>query len=311
MALSTPGYPKGGLRLPALLVLALGLAGCRGVGGGADGSMETVPPEWRKTNPWGPVAIAARERGELKPLFYTAQMAADAQWARENLEDGDVLFRYGKQPRLADWVANGALTGISDSCFTHDAVVFHQGADVWVYDVQPEPEGVRKIPYEFWALETRPGTMAVKRLRPEYRPCIPQALAYCEAQWLRQPAFDTALRLDDERLYCSEMIEKAFRSAGLVLSDPTRICCLPHYRRYHIMKPIVDAFTDLDVHEPAFSLGNPCYGTFGSPCLELVFGGEDRKGNRPPKGPICPPTPFPAEAVAPVAPGPPVVSPGH
>jgi hypothetical protein len=170
---------------------------------------------------------------------------------------------------------------------------------------------LRKIPYEFWALDVAAGTFAVKRLRPEYRPCIPQALAYCEAQWLRQPPFDNNLHLDDEELYCSELVEKAYRSAGLVLSEPTKIRCLPHYRRFAFLTPFTDAFTEVRVDEPVFSIGNPCYGTFGSPCLELVVGGERRKGHAPPKGPTCPPTPFPAEAVAPVVPAPAAVPPGH
>jgi hypothetical protein len=250
--------------------------------------MATVPREWRRTNPWGPAAHEARARGELKSLFYTAEMEGWAEWARQNLQEGDLLFRYGVSSNLRDILNNRVLTRVSDTCFTHDAVVFWQGGDVWVYDAEVEPQGVRKMPFAFWMLDTVPGTLAARRLKAPYRHAIPQALAYCEDAWLRQVPFDSALRLDDERLYCSEMIEKAFRSGGIALSDPTPIRCLPHYRRYRFLRPVVERFTEIRVDEPAFSMGNECYGAFGSPYLEPVTGACPRSDP-----PTCPPVPFP------------------
>jgi hypothetical protein len=226
-------------------------------------------------------------------------MAAWAQWARENVQEGDILFRYGRSVRVTDRLTNRLTTGLSDDRFTHNALAFYDGDDVWVYDVQVEPEGVRKLPFEFWMLDTVPDTLAVKRLPPCYLACVPQALAYCEAAWLRQPRFDSALRLDDERLYCSEMIEKAFRSAGLALSDPVPIRCLPHYRRYSVLRPLAERLSEVRVDQPVFALGNHWYGTYGSPHLQLVYGGDNRKHRGPPRPPICPPVPFPAEAPCP------------
>ena len=291
-----PTSPRPGAR-PAVFLALLGpallLPGC--ALRQQQTTMSSVPPEWRNTNPWGPEAWAARSRGELQPLFYTPQMAAWAQWARANVQEGDLLFRYGHSIRVTNRLANRLTTGLSDNRFTHNALAFYQGGEVWVYDVQVEPEGVRKMPFEFWMLDTVPDTLAVKRLPPCYRPCIPQALAYCEAAWLRQPPFDSALRLDDERLYCSEMIEKAFRSAGLSLSDPIPIRCLPHYHRYSFLRPLAERLSEIRVDQPVFALGNQWYGTYGSPCLQLVYGGDNRKHKGPPKPPTCPPVPFPAE----------------
>jgi hypothetical protein len=186
------------------------LAGCAGMAG----TMSTVPRAWRKSNPWGPEAIEARARGELKPLYYTPEMASWAEFARTHLEDGDILFREGTKPRPRDLVLDRILKVASDSPFTHDAIAFHHGEEVWVYDVEPDPEGVRKLPFEFWHLDTVPGTFAVLRVKEPYRHCIPSALAYCEQAWLRRTHFDPSLRLDDERLYCNEMVEKSYRSAG-------------------------------------------------------------------------------------------------
>jgi hypothetical protein len=291
--------------------LGLALLGCLGSGCAATGSMATVPRPWRKTNPWGPEALQARARGELQPLFYTRQMACWAAFARHNLRDGDILFRHARNTSLRTCFSNHVLTTGCSSSFTHNGIAFHEGGTVWVYDVEPDPQGVRKIPFEFWMLDTQPGSLAVKRVRAPFRHCIPQAHAYLEEVWLRQPPFDMGLRLDDERLYCSEMIEKAYRSAGLPLSDPIPIRCLPGYNRYRLLRPVAEAFTEIRVDEPIFALGNVWYGTYGSPYLELVYGGETRHSVKPP---LCPPVPFPAGGPCPPPPAlsnlPPVAFPG-
>jgi hypothetical protein len=276
------------------MLLGLALLACSGCAlGGPQGTMATVPREWRKTNPWSPTALAARDRGELKMLFYTPQMAAWQAWAREHLQDGDILFRFGVSYTLKDKVNDCVQTGLSDSRFNHNAIVVHRGEEVWLYDAEPAPEGIRKIPFEVWMLETRPDSMTVKRLRPEYRHTIPQALAYCEAAWQRQPPFDDALRLDDERLYCTEMIEKAFRSAGLALSEPVQSRCFPNYNtlRFRFIGVLTELLTEIRLDEPIFALGNLSFGTYSSPYLETVYGASSHEPSKPP---ICPPTPFPA-----------------
>src|SRR5437879_4495911 len=130
------------LALVLLVCLAPGCAGSRG-------SLAAVPRAWRKTNPWGPEAQEASARGEWKPLFYTPQMGDWAAFARESLQDGDLLFRYGRSTQLRDSINNRVMTGISDSRFTHDGLAFHENGRVWVYDAETEPQRVRKIPFEF------------------------------------------------------------------------------------------------------------------------------------------------------------------
>ena len=120
--------------------------------------------------------------------------------------------------------------------------------------------------------------------------------------------FDPALRLDDARLYCTEMIEKAFRCAGLALTDPVPIRCEPNYRRYALLRPLAERFLGIRVDEPAFAPGNCYFGTFSSPYLETVYdAGGRRHGDPRPKPPTCPPVPYrhppeapvPAEVAAP------------
>jgi len=81
-----------------------------------------------------------------------------------------------------------------------------------VYDTTGS--GVACQPFCVWVLDNV-GNFGVKRLRPEDRHAIPRVLAYCRKVFHEQPPFDYELGLDDSRLYCVEMTEKAYRYAGL------------------------------------------------------------------------------------------------
>jgi hypothetical protein len=248
--------------------------------------MATVPREWRNQHPFGPAANAARERGELKDRFYTDEMASWNDFAREHIEEGDLLFRFGRSYGLTGKLTSRVLAKISAGPFSHNAFVHGECGRLWVFDA--ENEGIRKVPFDHWILDVTDGSLAVRRLRPEYRCAIPVVLAYIEDAYYRNVPFDHGLRLDDEKLYCSELIEKGFRSAGLVLSEPIPIRCLPRYAHYAPLRPIVERFTEIRVDEPVFTLGNPCYGAFASPLYESVY--EERRVMsfyRHPKCPTC------------------------
>jgi hypothetical protein len=283
--------PSRARRGPALALLGLALL-APGCALPVEPSMATVPRAWRKTNPWSPDAYAARADGRLKPLFCPPHAAEWAAFARQHIEEGDLLFRYGLSTRLLGKLQTRVLTRSTASRFSHDAIAHWEGEQLFIYDAQPEPEGIRKMPFEFWVMEVADGSLVIRRLLPPYRPFIPGAIAYCEEVWQRQVPFDPGLRLDDERLYCTEMIEKGFRCAGLALSEPVPIRCEPNYRRYRFLRPLVERFTDIRVDEPAFAPGNCYFGTFSSPYLETVYDAGGRHRDPAPKPPTCPPVPF-------------------
>lgn len=235
----------------------------------SDPSMKTVPLAWRNRHPWGPEANAARDAGTLGYRTYTAKMACWAEFARQHLQDGDVLFRRGRSVGPLGNAASRFIANITDSPFSHDAIVCWQGDSVWIYDA--EAEGTRKMPFEVWMLDVADETLAVKRLQPEYRDRIPNALAYCEDIYQRNLPFDRAFGVDDTEFYCSELIEKAYRAAGLCLSEPVPIRCLPNYARWRWVMPLGALTRGLRVDTPIFVPGNECYGTYGSPYLETVY----------------------------------------
>ncbi len=132
-------------------------------------------------------------------------------------------------------------------------------------------EGVRKMPFDVWMLDARAHSLAVKRLKPAYHDHIPQVLAFCEQAYLARVPFDRALSPGDDSFYCSELVERAFAAAGVPLSAPVPICCLPHYRRYQFLAPLAKRIAGIETDTPVYVAGNACFGTYSSPLLDLVY----------------------------------------
>jgi hypothetical protein len=148
-------------------------------------------------------------------------MEAWDRWGRGKLRDGDVVFRLGDTRVLWGFFPlSRCLARATGSRFSHTGLVAVERGEPVVYD--SAASGVQRIPFALWMQENL-GAFGVKRLRSERRRHIPDALAFCRRVFEAQVPFDRGFRLDDERLYCVELVEKAFRSAGLPLSEPVRI----------------------------------------------------------------------------------------
>ena len=140
---------------------------------------------------------------------------------RKVLKDGDIVFRLGDARVLHGFFPMSRFyANCSNSKFSHTGIVAIEEEGPVVYDTTGG--GVARQPFCVWILDNV-GNFGVKRLRPEDRKAIPKVLAYCRKVFLEQPPFDYELGLDDSALYCVEMTEKAFRYAGLPLSEPVRI----------------------------------------------------------------------------------------
>jgi hypothetical protein len=148
-------------------------------------------------------------------------MARWDRWGRQVLRDGDIVFRMGDARLLHGYFPMSRfLANASNSKFSHTGVVAIEEDGPVVYDTTRT--SVARQPFCVWILDNV-GSIGVKRLRPEYRGAIPGALAYCRKVFQDQVPFDYELSLDDRKLYCVEMTEKAFRSAGIELSKPIRL----------------------------------------------------------------------------------------
>jgi hypothetical protein len=202
------------------------------------------------------------------------------------LRDGDIVFRRGLHYGPGECLASNLVASVTDSPFSHEGVVCREGGVAWVYDVNGE--GVRKVPFDVWARNVARHVFAVKRVRPEYRDRVAPALAFCEDAYRREVPYDYALGPGDDAYYCAEMIEKAFRRAGLPLSDPVPIRTLPNYRRHRLLGVLVEGLTAIRLDTPVFVPGNDHYGTYASPCLETVYASDEAlrslKAGKPPVG---------------------------
>ena len=203
----------------------------------------SVPPGWQG-NPWGPAATAARKSGELPPVPDTPAMKQWDQWGRKVLKSGDILFRRGDARILGGMFPfSRFIANISGSKYSHIGTVVIEDGEPVVYDTTKA--SVRRQPLKIWILDNT-GAFGVKRLKSEYQSRIPKVVEYLHSVYRKQVPFDYELSLDDRDLYCVEMAEKAFRHAGLVLSEPVLLADMENINQFPLC---VLGFTNLTSHE--------------------------------------------------------------
>jgi hypothetical protein len=227
-----------------------------------------VPPSWQG-NPWGPAATKARRTGELEPIPMTPVMKQWDAWGRRVLKNGDIVFRLGDARVLfGRFPFSRFIANASGSRYSHTGVVaIEDGAPV-VYDTTKA--GVRRQPFAVWTLDNV-GPLGVKRLRPDLQPRAQAAVRYCRQVFEKQVPFDYDLGLDDQALYCVEMTEKAFRAAGLPLSQPVRLGDMENISNYPVRVFVFLRLSHLTLDQAAYFPGNDRHGIWSSPLLTTVY----------------------------------------
>lgn len=118
-------------------------------------------------------------------------------------QDGDVIFQSLPHGPIV-W----AIEGVTRSPYSHCGIVAKRDGEWIVYEAY---RGVSATPLKTFLFRGRGGGFAVYRLRDEHRRHVPETLRCCET-YLGRP-YDIRYRLDDEKIYCSELIYKAYRDA--------------------------------------------------------------------------------------------------
>jgi hypothetical protein len=252
-------------------------------GGGDRGKEPTdllVPPGWQG-NPWGPAATAARKSGELPPIPETPQMKQWDDWAKKTLKTGDILFRRGDARLLGGWFPfSRFIANASGSQYSHIGTAVFEDGELVVYDTTKA--GVRRQPLKVWVLDNV-GAFGVKRLKPSYRDRIPKVLEYLHSVYEKQVPFDYELLTDDRGLYCVEMAEKAFRHAGLVLSEPVILADMENINQFPLCVLGFTSLTSLKMDQAVFFPGNDRHGIWSSPLLETVYESKpNTRASQPP-----------------------------
>lgn len=128
--------------------------------------------------------------GRGVPVSYTPQV-------------GDVLFQSLPRDALVD-----VIEGVSGSPFSHCGIVDRVDGEFVVLEAF---RTVRAVQLTKFLARGRDGRFAVYRWKPEAEAVIPDVLAAVHAN-LGRP-YDLHYSMDDEALYCSELIWKAYRDA--------------------------------------------------------------------------------------------------
>ncbi len=239
--------------------------------GGHDGLEPTdrlIPAGW-VGNPWGPAATAARKSGEIPPIPDTPSMKQWDQWARKVLRTGDILFRRGDARIMGGtFPFSRFLANVTGSQFSHIGTVVIEDGEPVVYDTTKS--SVRRQPLKIWILDNA-GPFGVKRLKAAYRDRIPKVVEYLYAMYAKQVPFDYELSTDDRELYCVEMAEKAFRHAGLTLSEPVLLADMENIQQFPLCVLGFTSFTSLKLDQAVFFPGNDRHGIWSSSYLETVY----------------------------------------
>ncbi len=164
---------------------------------------------------------------------------------------------------------------LADSRFSHIGLVAVEDGQTYVYDVRSQG-----------CLRTRFGTLltdrllhqaAIKRHR-ELSADNQRAISdFCRQVYRRKERYDDRLKLDNGRLYCTELVESAYRTAGFTLSEPVAIHDLPNYERHLKSIQLVRAMTRIEPDQPVLVPGNNRIGVWSNSKLDLVLDLPDTK----------------------------------
>jgi len=129
--------------------------------------------------------------------------SAYAGYLKYEPQDGDVVFQ-----SLPHGPVVWAIEGVTKSPYSHCGIVAKKDGQWIVYEAY---RGVSATPLKEFLFRGRGGGFMVYRLRDEHSEHIPETIQCCE-KYLGRP-YDIRYRLDDEKIYCSELIWKAYRDA--------------------------------------------------------------------------------------------------
>lgn len=118
---------------------------------------------------------------------------------------GDVIFQSHSRNKLVD-----AIEGVTESRISHCGIVGREDSQWVVYEAIGS--GVQVTPLGTYLFRGRAGGYSVYRLKPEHQVHVPETLRYTQT-YLGKP-YDIRYRMDDEKIYCSELIYKAYQQAS-------------------------------------------------------------------------------------------------
>lgn len=201
-------------------------------------------------------------------------------WGDAHLRNGDIVFMRGDCFMLMGTVNFSEVsTDLTDSRFSHIGLVVIDGGEAYVYDVRNE--GSLRTRFGELLAHRQLHQVAIKRHRQATFDEVGQVASFCRSVYAKQDKYDDQLTLDNGRLYCTELVEEAYRSAGYALSEPIPICDLPGFARHTRTIQFVRAVTSIEPDQPVLLPGNERFGVWSNPDLELILDLPDTKVHPP------------------------------
>ncbi|MEP0843365.1 MAG: hypothetical protein HRF43_11735 [Phycisphaerae bacterium] len=182
------------------------------------------------------------------------------------LKPGDVIFRLSNTELAGGLVDfSKTIAECTESQMSHASLVRHVGPDgVIVADVTPA--GVaRRYLVDWWLDGTR--NLVVCRLKPEYAYLIPEVLAELDRLIAADVMYDDKFSPDNDRYYCTELVDHCFRATGHPLAPLIRIRDFPRNNLVFMIGCLVGG---ISTNNPVAIAGNERIGLFSSPMLETV-----------------------------------------
>lgn len=185
----------------------------------------------------------------LLPLLLALAVGAPPEAPLPAVHDGDIVFQTSRSSQSL------AIQRATRSPWSHMGIVFHRAGRPFVIEaVDP----VRATPLAVWIARGEGSRVVVKRLRDASTALTPEALRSLrrEAERFLGRRYDLAFAWSDDRIYCSELVWKAYdRALG------RRIGRLQRLRDFDLEEPTVKRKlrerygTSVPLDEPVISPG--------------------------------------------------------
>jgi hypothetical protein len=143
---------------------------------------------------------AARETALSEPRRQTAATT------HPSIRDGDIVFHTSRSSQSL------AIQKATRSPYSHMGIVFVRDGRPFVLEAIST---VRETPLEAWVARGTGGRYVVKRLRGADRILTPESVRRLReaAEGMKGRPYDLTFEWSDERIYCSELVWKAYERA--------------------------------------------------------------------------------------------------
>jgi len=186
---------------------------------------------------------------------------------RQIIREGDIVFRLSNT-QLAGGLIDFSqeIAKATDSDFSH-AVLVYEKTPTGIILADITKNGVERRYLIDWYIQ-RTYNLVIKRLKPQYRYLIPEVLSKAKEAINDDMPYDDKFITEDDRFYCTELVDHCFRSIGHPLAPRIKIKDWPNY---NLLILTCCFFGNINVNNEVVIAGNDEIGLFSSDMLETII----------------------------------------